>query len=80
MFESIPQSLEFLFNLKTLNFANNKLSTLPDYLARFSLSSLILSNNNLSGKIPENILTKTILIFYSTEIISRTAIFQHRTV
>lgn len=59
LFETIPQSLEYMFNLRTLNFANNKLSKLPDYLSRFNLSSLILSNNNLSGIIPEKILSKT---------------------
>lgn len=57
-FETIPQSLEYMFNLKSLNFANNNLTTIPDYLGRFSLNSLILSNNNLSGKIPENILAR----------------------
>lgn len=58
LFEDIPASLEYLLNLRSLNFANNKLTSLPDYLGRFSINSLYLSNNNLSGKIPEIILSK----------------------
>ena len=57
-FESIPQSIEYLFSLKTLSFANNKLTSLPEYIGRFNLNSLILSNNYLSGIIPEKILAR----------------------